>query len=141
MTLVIIFIVSGLILITLIVSKKIGEKRKRPLFISILISRSDTLIRDLYHKVVHFYTDSKERFLFLCKRQIPIHSKNYFNKSLAFLKEKRGQYIQNMRDTKFLRKSDGISEFFKSISSVEKGGGEIHDVYEDGSQNIKEEVK
>ena len=46
-----------------------------------------------------------------------------------------------MRDSKLLKKSDGISEFFKNMSNIEKGNGEIHDNYDDGSQNVEEEVK
>ncbi|PIP61822.1 hypothetical protein COW99_01980, partial [Candidatus Roizmanbacteria bacterium CG22_combo_CG10-13_8_21_14_all_38_20] len=34
-----------------------------------------------------------------------------------------------MRDAKLLKKSDGISEFFKNISDIEKGQGEINEAF------------
>ena len=67
-----------------------------------------------------------------------MHSKNSSNKLLSYLAEKKEKYINNMRDSRLLKKSDGISEFFKNMSSIEKGNGEIHDTYEDGSQEEKE---
>ena len=136
-----IFTVSGLSIVLLIVAKKIEEKRKKPLFISEMISRGDIHVRKFYHTAVHLYSEGKEKGLFLLKKQIPIHSKNSLNKTISFLKEKRVQYINNMRDSRLLKKSDGISEFFKNMSEVEKGNGTIHDVYEDSSQNIEEKVK
>jgi len=56
----------------------------------------------------------------------------------SFLKERREQYVNIMRDSRLLKKSDGISEFFKNMSDVEKGNGEIHDTFESGSQNTEE---
>ncbi|MDZ4205676.1 MAG: hypothetical protein U1C12_00450, partial [Patescibacteria group bacterium] len=73
--------------------------------------------------------------LFFFKKQIPIHSRNSLNKLLTFLKKKKEQYVVSMRDSRLLKKSDGISEFFKNMSDIEKGNGEIHDVYEDASPN------
>jgi hypothetical protein len=136
-----IFAISGLSIATLIVAKRLEEKRKKTLFVSRAISKGDIHIRRLYHATVHFYSEGKEKGLFLLKKQIPIHSKNSLNKTISFLKEKRVQYINNMRDSRLLKKSDGISEFFKNMSEVEKGNGTIHDVYEDSSQNIEEKVK
>ena len=141
MTLIAIFAVSGLAILTLLVTKSLERKRKRPFFILAAISRSDIHIRGLYHKAVHFYSEGKEKISFFFKKQIPIHSKNFLNKLLSFLREKRAQYIDNMRNSKLLKKSDGISEFFKNMSDVEKGNGEINDVYEDGSQGDKKELK
>jgi|SRR3989344_316665 len=151
MTLIAIFAVSGLAILTLLVTKSLERKRKRPFFILAAISRSDIHIRGLYHKAVHFYSEGKEKISFFFKKQIPIHSKNFLNKLLSFLREKRAQYIDNMRNSKLLKKSDGISEFFKNMSDVEKGNGEINDVYEDtrpndrlvgqGSQDDKKELE
>ena len=136
-----IFTISGLSIITLVVAKKLEEKRKKSFFILNVISKRDTRIRELYHRAVSLYSEGKEKSSFFFKRQIPIHSKNYFNKLLSFLKEKREQYVVKMRDSRLLKKSDGISEFFKNMSEIEKGNGEIHDVCENGSQNTKEKVK
>lgn len=136
-----IFTISGLSIITLIVAKKVEEKRRKPFFISNLISKGDTRIRGPYHRMVRLYSEGKERVLFLFKKRVPLHSRNSLNKFLSFLREKREHYVNEMRDSKLLKKPDGISEFFKNMSSVEKGNGEINDVYEDGSQNTEEKVK
>ena len=111
------------------------------IFILRAISKGDAHIRDFHHKTALFYLDGKEKTSFILNRQIPIHSKNLSNKLVSFLKEKRERYTNNMRDSRLLRKSDGMSEFFKNMSDLEKGNGEINDVYENGSQNVEEEVK
>lgn len=135
MTSVAIFGISGLAIILLITTKKLGERRKRRFFILSVISKGDIHIRKFYHRIVHFYSEGKEQALFILKKQVPKHSKNFFNKLLTFLKKKREQYVVSMRDSRLLKKPDGISEFFKSMSDIEKGNGEIHDVYEDASPN------
>lgn len=136
------FAVSGLAILLLVV---------RPFFISNAISKGDKHTREFYHRVVHFYSESKEQLLFLLNKQVPIRSRNSLNKLLIFLKKKREQYFVSMRDSRLLKKSDGISEFFKNMSSIEKGNGEINDVYEDaglndrpvgrGSKNHQEKVE
>ncbi|OHA88933.1 MAG: hypothetical protein A3B03_01080 [Candidatus Zambryskibacteria bacterium RIFCSPLOWO2_01_FULL_42_41] len=147
---VIIFNISGLAMILLLIAKKVEEKRRKPFFISNVISKGDTHIRGLYLRMVHFYSEGKEKTLLLLKRRIPLHSRNSLNKLFSFLREKRERYINEMRDSRLLKKPDGISEFFKNMSDIEKGNGEINDVYEDarqndsvglGSQNSEEEVK
>lgn len=122
------FFISGLAIILLLV---------RPFFISNAISKSDKRARELYHQTVHFYSVGRERALFLLKNRVPMHSRNSRNKLLSFIREKRKQYIINMRDSRLLKKPDGISEFFKNMSNIEKGNGEIHDVLEDSSQEDK----
>ena len=150
MTSIFIFSLSGLAIVLLITTKKLEEKRKKHFLVLNIISKGDIYIRRLYHRIVYFYSVGKERILFLINKQIPIHSKNTFNKLLFFLKERRKQYIVSMRNSRLLKKSDGISEFFKNMSEIEKGNGEIHDVYEDtrqndsvglGSQDNKKEVR
>lgn len=136
-----IFVISGLFIIALIATKKWEERRDGSFFILRAISRGDTHIRELHHSTAHLYANGKEKLIFFCNRQIPIHSKNLFNKLNSFLGEKRDQFANNMRDSRLLKKSDGISEFFKNISDVEKGNGQIHDIYEEGSQIAEEEVK
>ncbi|MBI2065794.1 MAG: hypothetical protein HYT68_01865 [Candidatus Zambryskibacteria bacterium] len=135
MTPVITFIISGIAIVVLVGAKKMEEKRNKPLFVFNIISKGDKHVRELYHKMVNMYSEGKEKILFFFKKQVPIQSKNLLNKSVSFLKEKRAQYINNMRGSKLLKKSDGISEFFKNMSNIEKGNGEINDVYEDGSQD------
>lgn len=133
--LVTIFSISGLSLLLLLTAKRLEEKRKRPFFIFSLISKGDARMRRVYQRLIHVYFDSKENFLFFLEKQLPIHSRNSKNKILSYLKEKRAQYVNNMRDARLLKKSDGISEFFKSISNIEKGNGEIHDTIENARQN------
>ena len=136
-----IFTVSGFVILLLVTTKRLQQKLKKPFFVFNIISRADTQIRELYQKLVHLYSESKERTSFLIEKQIPIHSKNALNKSISFVKEKRDQYIGNMRDSRLIKRSDGISEFFKNMSEIEKGNGEIHKDLDDSSQNYKEEVK
>lgn len=141
MTLTAIFAISGLSVLTLLAAKSIERRRKKPLFILSAISRGDMRIRELYHRVVRTYSEGKERMLFLLTKQFPMHSKNLLNKSAIFVKEKRAEYMDRMRDSRLLKKPEGISEFFKNMSEVEKGGGEINDVFETSSQDEKKEVK
>ncbi len=122
-------------MILLLVTKKVEEKRRKPFFISNAISKGDTHIRGLYLRVVRFYSEGKEKTLLLLNKRIPLHSRNSLNKLLSFFREKRERYINEMRDSRLLKKPDGISEFFKNMSDIEKGNGEINDVYEDGSQD------
>ena len=145
-----IFAISGTAIATLIAAKSLEVKIRRPLFIFRWIMKSDKLIRDWHHKTLEFYSGGKEKVSFFFTRQIKIHSKNTFNKLVAFLKEKREQYENNMRNSKLLKKPDGISEFFKNMSDIEKGNGSIDETFEDacqndvvgpGSQNVEERVK
>src|SRR3989344_1997569 len=135
MTSIVIFIVSGLAVVVLLSAKKLGKERIKSFFILNAISKGDVYARDFYHKAIHLYSEGKQRISFLFKRQIPIHSKNSFNKLISFIKEKRERYVNNMRDTRLLKKSDGISEFIKNMSDIERGNGEINDIYEDTRQN------
>ena len=135
------FAISGLSIILLLAAKKLEEKRKKTFFISNAISRGDTHIREFYHQTVRFYSEGKEKSLFFFKKHVPLHTKNSLNKLLTFLRKQMEQYIVNMRDSRLLKKSDGISEFFKNMSDIEKGNGEINDVYDDGSQDDKKEVR
>ena len=135
------FAFSGLSIILLLVAKRLEEKQKRIFFISNAISKGDTRIRGLYLKIVRLYSEGKEKISFFCKKQIPIHSKNSLNKLLIFIRKRREQYVVSMRDAKLLKKSDGISEFFKNMSEIEKGNGEIHDSIERDFQDDKKEVR
>ena len=136
-----IFTASGVAILLLVTTKRLQQKLKKPFFVFNIISKADAQIRALYQKLVHLYSDSKEKTSFLIEKQIPIHSKNVLNKSISFIKEKRDQYIGNMRNSRLLKRPDGISEFFKNMSEIEKGNGQIHDSYEDSSQEDKKELK
>ena len=125
------FAFSGAVLVTLTLAKRIEEKRKKSFFILRAISRGDERMRELHHQSVRFYSLGKEKTAFFVKKQLPMRSRNSLNKSLTTLREQAERFENLIRDSKLLRKSDGISEFFKNMSTVEKGNGEINDVYED----------
>jgi|SRR3989344_509416 len=134
------FSLSGLAIVTLIATKRLEETQKRSFFIFNLISKGDIHIRAFHHLTVRLYSEGKEKLAFFLQRQIQMHSKNLWHKLMALLKEKREQYIGNIRNSRLLKKSDGISEFFKNMSSIEKGNGEIHDVLPNDSQENKKEL-
>ena len=137
MTPIAIFSISGLAIVSLMVAKKWGEKRRKRFLILDIISKGDIRIRRFYHLTIHFYSEGREYFLFFLKKQISMHSRNSLNKLLAFLRKKRERYVESMRDSRLLKKSDGISEFFKNMSNIEKGNGEIHDSIGRDSQEDK----
>ena len=66
-------------------------ERIKSFFILNAISKGDVYARDFYHKAIHLYSEGKQRISFLFKRQIPIHSKNSFNKLISFIKELGGR--------------------------------------------------
>jgi len=140
MTPIAIFSISGLAIVSLMVAKKWGEKRRKRFLILDIISKGDIRIRRFYHLTIHFYSEGREYFLFFLKKQISMHSRNSLNKLLAFLRKKRERYVESMRDSRLLKKSDGISEFFKNMSNIEKGNGEIHDSIGRDSQDDKKEL-
>ncbi len=130
MVLAFIFILSGVAIATLTLAKRF-EMKKGSLagktFLLRAVSRGDERARDLYHKSLRFYTEGKHKFLFFAKKQAPLKIRIYINKALAYAKEKGENRFGNIRNSRLIRKPDGISEFFKSISEVEKGAGELHD--------------
>ncbi|MEX2014238.1 MAG: hypothetical protein WD896_02700 [Parcubacteria group bacterium] len=136
-----IFGISGLSICLLLLAKKMGHKKKKYFFVLRIISKGDARIREYYHRLLHLYSEGKEKAVFLLEKQLPIHSKNSKNKLVAYLKRRREQYLASLRDSRLLKKSDGLSEFFQSLSSLEKGHGKIHDTFESGSQNAEEKVK
>jgi len=140
MFLTIVFLLSGVALVILIGAKYLEEKRGRKIFILNLISKGDLHVRDLSHKTAHEYANWREWAEFFIKKQLPMHSRSLLNKSHALAQEKSAKYLELIRDSKLLKKSDGISEFFKNVSSVEKGNGEI-DGYSEAFQEEESEVK
>ncbi|MCR4279609.1 MAG: hypothetical protein NUV78_02630 [Candidatus Zambryskibacteria bacterium] len=130
MVLIYLFILSGIVLMTMAVAKRLEEKRRTKVFLFKLISRGDSLAREFHHEAVNFYSASKEKTDFFIKKQLPMHSKSSLNKIISKVEEKMERHIDNLRDSRLLKKSDGISEFFKNISTVEKGVGELRgDIY------------
>lgn len=125
-----IFILSGAALVTLTLTKRIEERRKTGVFLLKLISRGDESVRKLHHKSLHFYSVGKDKVVFFVKKRLPMHSRNSLNKFITKLGEQAEKYMGDIRDSRLLKKSDGISEFFKNMSTVEKGMGEINDPYQ-----------
>jgi hypothetical protein len=130
MALQIIFAFSGIAIVILVGGKMWQEKRKKSFFLLRGIGKGDERVRQLSHKAVHHYSEVKEKTDFFLKKQLPMHARNVANKTTAIVKEKSEQYIGNIRGSKFLKKSDGLSEFFKNISEKENNG-RIDDVLEE----------
>ncbi len=122
-----IFILSGAGIVTLTVSKRLEEKKKQPTLVLRAVSRGDERVREIHHQALHHYSHSKDRFSFWFKKQMPLKLKSFWNRFLAYMQNKSVRYLGDVRNSRLLKKSDGISEFFKNISEVEKGGGEIND--------------
>ncbi len=127
------FALSGVFLALLLVAKRLEEKKRRQVFVLNLISKGDTYTRELYHKTVHLYSDGREDLFFFWEKQMPLQTRNFKNKLVSYLKERQFEYLNTIRDSKILKKSDGMSEFFQKISNIEKGGT-IHDGIDDSSQ-------
>jgi len=134
-----IFIFSGVALVTLTLTKRIEEKRKKPFFLFKLISNGDENVRKLHHKSLHFYSVGKDKAAFFVKKRLPMHSRNSLNKFITKLGEQTEKYMGDIRDSRLLKKSDGISEFFKNMSTIEKGAGEINDPYESREMEVIQE--
>ncbi|MDB5266514.1 MAG: hypothetical protein JWN89_329 [Parcubacteria group bacterium] len=143
---IILFYFSGAVIVLLLLAKIWETKRRKPLGVLTLISKGDTRLRSLSHIAAHSYGDLKERGEFFVKKQLPLHTRNFLNKSEAVIKEKSQKYLGDIRNTKLLKpKNEGISEFFKNISEMEKEtAAGLEDTPENlaiDSQNSEEEVK
>lgn len=116
----------------LLLGKRYEEKKRRPFFLMGWISRGDAHARALSHKFARDYAVYKEKGHFFVKKQLPMHTKITVTKLRAKTNESIDRFSQQLRDSRLLkRKSEGISEFLKSIAEVEKGNGEINDSYEE----------
>ncbi len=122
-----IFILSGVGIVTLTVAKRLEEKRRAQTIVLRAVSKGDERMRDIHHKALHHYSYSKEKFAFWFKKQLPLKLKSLWHKVQLYVREKSVEYLGDVRNSRLLKKSDGISEFFKNISEIEKGGGEIND--------------
>lgn len=126
-----VFILAGVVLAALILAKMYEMKgssiNRQKVFMLRAISKGDERARDLYRKSLHLYSDGKHKALFFLEKQLPTKAKIYTNRVLAKLAEVSEERFGNIRNSRFLEKREGISEFFKSISEMEKGGGELHD--------------
>ena len=125
------FAISGAALVTITISKRIEEKKKRTVLILRAISQGDERLRELRYKALQAYSLGKERLYFVATKQAPLKAKSFWNRFAAYMREVGKRYAGDIRNSKLLRRSDGISEFFKSISEIEKGNGEIDKPFEE----------
>lgn len=121
MTLNIIFAFSGLIIAALIGAKVWEDKHKHKPFLLRWVSLGDEHVRVWSHELAHQYAEWKARTHFFATKQLPLHSRNFINKAETTARERIQKYVGDIRGSKFLRKSDGLSEFFKNISERENG--------------------
>ena len=126
----VLFAVSGVAIITITAAKRMGERKKTTVLILRLISLGDERLRGLHHEALRHYSSGKDKFGFWFKKQLPLKLKSFLNRFLTYAREKSVEYLGDMRGSRLLKRSDGISEFFKNISEIEKGGGEINDTLE-----------
>jgi len=129
MVLVTIFTISGVSILTLTTAKRVELKRGKTPGILNLVAKGDTYLRNLNHRIFEYYFGGKDGLDFFFTKWIPVQTKLSFNKALNRLRGQLDEYIHDMRDAKLLKKSDGISEFFKNISDIEKGQGEINEAF------------
>jgi|GEM_PF-1151259 len=124
------FFISGMAILSILLAKRHELRYKQTIFVLRLISRGDELVRKLHHRSIAFYSESKTKAEVLFKKQLPLRVRAGFNKTLSLIEEKSSLYLKRVRDSHLIKRSDGISEFFKSISEIEKGAGEINDSLE-----------
>ena len=131
------FAFSGAVLVILTTAKIVEGKRRKTFFVLKAISRGDKRLRELKEKALHSYSQSKERTAISLKKQLPLRVRSMWNKTLIWSKDSAQKLIGDLRDSRLLKKrTDGMSEFFKNISDLEKGNGEINDVYEEKGEVI-----
>ena len=129
MTIIAIFTISGVAIAVLILSKKYELRFKKSTLVLRLVSKGDERLKELNHRLAEHYLkarDGVERFI---KKTVRMRVKLNLNKATGFVKERMDEYSESLRDAKLLKKSDGLSEFFKNIKEVEKGQGEINEVH------------
>ncbi len=123
-----IFAISGITLIILTLAKRFELRKKRATFILKAISIGDERAKELQHKMLNLYAEGKDRIVFFVKKELPLKLKKFVGIVVSYLKARWESYFGNIRNSHLIRKEEGISEFFKNISEIEKGNGEIHDL-------------
>lgn len=122
-----IFLASGIGIAILLFAKRIEEKKKTRVFLIKLISRGEERARQFHGQTIKYYSHIKEQTHLFLTKQLPRYSRNFLNKLLTYLEEKANKYFERLRDSRLLKKEKGVSEFFKSMSEVEKGNGQINE--------------
>ncbi len=121
------FIFSGVTLVALLLAKRVENRSGRRSFLLRAISKGDRQIRELFHRVLDFYSLGRERSLFIIQKQLPLKAKRELGKAQTYIQEKIEGQFGNVRNARLIKRQEGISEFFKNISEIEKGGGELHE--------------
>lgn len=121
------FLLSGIAIIVLTLSKRVEERRRTRFFLLRSVSRADKRVREFHHEALHFYSGGKDKFSFWIRKQLPMKLKSLSNKLQAYAGEKSVEYLGDIRNSRLIKRSDGISDFIKSISDIEKGSGEINE--------------
>lgn len=132
----VLFSISGVAIVAITLAKRVEERKKTTVFILRLISLGDERLRSLNHEALRQYSHGKEKFGFWVKKQLPLKLKSLWNRFEAYAREKSVKYLGDVRDSRLLKRPDGISEFFKNISEIEKGGGEINETLETLSEDF-----
>lgn len=127
----IIFLLSGLMIVFLIHAKMVEDKREEKPAILRFVSMGDEHVRTLSVELAHKYAEWKAKAEFFVNKQFPMHARNFVNKTNAVIKERVTKHVGDIRGSRFLKKSDGLSEFFKSISEKETNGRLEDTVVED----------
>lgn len=131
-----IFILSGVGIVTLTVAKRLEEKKRHQTLVLRAVSRGDERMREIHHKALHHYSHSKDRFAFWFKKQLPLKLRSFWNRFQVYIGQKSVEYLGDVRNSRLLKKSDGISEFFKNISEIEKGAGEINESLQSNNEDL-----
>jgi hypothetical protein len=130
------FILSALVIVTMLVAKRIEEKKRASVLLLKLVSRGDERARVWYNQALQHYSIGKEKAEILVKKQLPLRTRHLLNKAISYSQELSAKYLGDVRNSRLLKRSDGISEFFKSISEVEKGTGEINETFINEAESL-----
>lgn len=134
------FIVSGAVIVLLLIAKKLSMSKGEQVFVLKIIAKTDKLTREIYHRMVHYYSEIREGTIHFLDKKAGMYLRNLYNKLVSYVDEKRDLYTYNMRNTKLLKGSHSdISEFLKNVSDVEKGNGKIEEIMHD-SRSSEENV-
>ena len=117
----------------LLAAKLIEEKRHKQIFVLGIISMGNESVRRYTRLITHKYSEFRTRLELTLSKRLPNQFKVLSNRAGNFLKEYVEYYTEKARNSRLLKRNGGISEFFKSISEVERGGGTINESYGDGT--------
>jgi hypothetical protein len=128
-----IFVISGAMLMVLTLAKLWEIRRRKQVLVLALISRGDERVRHLSHDITQTYSVWRSKAEFFLNKQLPLHTKNFIQKTNAAVKENVTKYTGDIRGSRFLRKSEGLSEFFQNLA--EKEEGRIDETLDTASEN------